>query len=107
MVIVCVTPCRSLTTGETAVVGDELILPLSALGDRSPFTRISQFPPPWTSVIQAPPVYLRNQEMHVVNECNPATTSVADRKTSQQYHSQSTTVMFYQVIYHQMQMYTY
>ena len=93
MVIVCVTPCRSMTTGETAVMGEELILPLSALGERSPLTRTSQLPPPWTSVIQAFPVYLRNQKMHVVNECNPATNSVADQKTSQQYHSQSTTVM--------------
>ena len=64
----CVTPCRSLTTGETAVVGEELILPLSALGDRSPLIRISQPPPPWTSVVQVPPVNLRNQEMHVVNK---------------------------------------
>ena len=64
----CVTPCRSLTTGETAVVGEELILLLSALGERSPLTRISQSLPPWTSVIQSPPVNLHNQEMHVVNE---------------------------------------
>ena len=86
MVIVCVTPCRSMTTGETAVMGEVLILPLSALGERLPFTRISQeaLSPAWTRVIQANPVYLRNQEMHVVNECNPATTSVADQKTSQQ-----------------------
>ena len=64
----CVTPCRSLTTGETAVLGEELILPLSALGERSPLTRISQSLPPWTSVIQSPPVNLHNQEIHVVNE---------------------------------------
>ena len=58
IVIICVTPCRSLTTGERAVVGEELILPLSALGERLPLTRISQLPPPWTSTIQADPMYL-------------------------------------------------
>ena len=60
IVIVCVTPCRSLNTGETAVVGDELILPLSALGERSPLTRTSQeaLPPAWTSVIQQQVEYL-------------------------------------------------
>ena len=55
MDIVCVVPCRSLTTGGTAaVVGDELILPLSALGEKLPFTRtsMSALPPAWTSVIQ-------------------------------------------------------
>ena len=60
IVIVCVTPCRSVRTGGTAVVGEELILPLSALRARLPLTRISQFPPPWTSVIHAFPVYLHN-----------------------------------------------
>ena len=64
----CVTPCCSLTTGETAVVGEVLILLLSALGERSPLTRISQLPPPWTSEIQLLPVNLHNQEMYVVNE---------------------------------------
>ena len=52
MVIVCVAPCRNLRTGETAVVGEELILPSSALGERFPLTRTSQLPPPWTSGIQ-------------------------------------------------------
>ena len=71
MVIVCVAPCRSLKTGETAVVGEELILPLSGLGERFPLTRTSQLalPPPWTSVIQSPPVYLdRNdsKQMHIL-----------------------------------------
>ena len=61
--IVCVTPCRSLTTGETAVVGEELILPLSALGEMSPLTRTSQLPPPWTSEIQAFPVYLNEWDI--------------------------------------------
>jgi len=46
IVTVCVVPCRSRRTGGTAVVGEELILPLSALGERSPLTRISQTPPP-------------------------------------------------------------
>ena len=55
MVMVCVAPCRSLKTGETAVVGEELILPLSALGERLPLTRTSQPPPPWTSEIQQQP----------------------------------------------------
>ena len=66
MVIVCVAPCRSLKTGETAVVGEELILPLSGRGERFPLTRTSQLPPPWTSEIQAPPVYLdRNENIHM------------------------------------------
>ena len=60
IVIVCVVPCRSRRTGGTAVVGEELILPLSALGARLPLTRISQFPPPWTNLIHAPPVNLHN-----------------------------------------------
>ena len=42
IVIVCVVPCRSRRTGGTAVVGEELILPLSALGVKSPLTRTSQ-----------------------------------------------------------------
>ena len=56
ILIVCVTPCRSRNTGETAVVGEELILPLSDLGERSPLTRTSQLPPPLTSEIQQQPV---------------------------------------------------
>ena len=60
IVTVCVVPCRSRRTGGTAVVGEELILPLSALGERSPLTRISQPPPPWTNPIQSPPVNLHS-----------------------------------------------
>ena len=52
MVIVWVTPCRSLKTGNSAVMGEELTLPLSGLGERFPLTRTSQLPLPWTSVIQ-------------------------------------------------------
>ena len=54
MVIVCVAPCCSLKTGKTAVVGEELILPLSGLRERFPLTRTSQraLLPPWTSEIQ-------------------------------------------------------
>ena len=61
IVKVCVTPCRSLRTGGTAVVGEELIFPLSALGVKFPLTRISQPAelPAWTSVIQLLPVYLQ------------------------------------------------
>ena len=46
IVIVCITLCCSLKTGETAVVGEELILPSSALGERLPLTRTSQLPLP-------------------------------------------------------------
>ena len=60
IVIVCVMPCRSVRTGGTAVVGEELILPLSALRARLPLTRISHLPPPWTNEIHAFPVYLHN-----------------------------------------------
>ena len=66
IVIVCVTPCRSLKTGERAVMGEELILPLSALGERFPLTRISQLPPPWTSLIQPSPLYLHNAGKHYI-----------------------------------------
>ena len=52
MVMECIAPCPSLRMGETAVVGEELILPLSDLGERFPLTRTSQLPPPWTSEIQ-------------------------------------------------------
>ena len=76
MVIVCVAPCRSLKTGETAVVGEELILPLSDLGVRFPLTRTSQLPPPWTSVIQLPPVYLdRNDNKNYVYKNNTLTST--------------------------------
>ena len=46
ILIICVPPCRSRNTGEIAVVGEELIFPLSALGERSPLTRTAQDPPP-------------------------------------------------------------
>ena len=66
MVIVCVAPCRSLKTGETAVVGEELILPLSGRGERLPLTWTSQLPLPWTSVIQQQLAYLdRNDNKHM------------------------------------------
>ena len=48
IVIVCVAPCRSVRTGGTAVVGEELILPLSDLGVKSPLTRTSQSALPFT-----------------------------------------------------------
>ena len=61
MVIVCVTPCRSLITGETAVIGEELILPLSGLGERPPLTRTShpELSPPSTSLAQLLPLNLK------------------------------------------------
>ena len=61
MVIVCVTPCRNLITGETAVMGEELILPLSGLGERPPLTRTShpELSPPSTSLAQLLPLNLK------------------------------------------------
>ena len=37
-----------------------MILPLSVLGERFPLIRTSQLPPPWTSEVHAPPMYLYN-----------------------------------------------
>ena len=66
IVMVCVAPCRSRKTGCSAVIGEELILPLSDLGERFPLTRTSQLPPPWTSVIQQQVAYLdRNDNKHI------------------------------------------
>ena len=42
MVIVRVAPGCNTITGKTAVVGEELILPLSGLEERFPLTRTSQ-----------------------------------------------------------------
>ena len=44
------------------MVGEELILPLSGLGERFPLTRTSQLLLPWTVEIQAFPVKLNAQE---------------------------------------------
>ena len=74
ILIKCVPPCRSRNTGETAVVGEELIFPLSALGERFPLTRTAQEPPPWTNPIQLPPVYLHIMQVVTVDE-NPVRTS--------------------------------
>lgn len=49
------------------VIGDVLILPVSDLLVRLPFTRSSHLPPPITRLIQAFPVYLQIRiEMHKV-----------------------------------------
>ena len=60
IVILCVAPCCSLTTEGMAVVGEELILPLSGLGVKSPLTRTSQLAvsPTCTSVSQSRPANL-------------------------------------------------
>ena len=47
------------------MVGEELILPLSDLGERFPLTRISQLPPPLTSAIHALPMNL--VKMHSID----------------------------------------
>ena len=48
------------------MVGEELILPLSALGERFPLTRTSQLQPPETRSIQQVPLYLE-KEGNVMN----------------------------------------
>lgn len=64
MTIVCKNPCLSLTRGGIAVTGEELILPLSALGARLPLTRSSHPPPPWISETQFLPWNLYNGTIH-------------------------------------------
>lgn len=51
-------PNCSLTIGVVVVTGDELMRPLSGLGDRLPLTLISQPHPPVLKLIQHPPVNL-------------------------------------------------
>ena len=81
ILIVCVVPCCSRRTGGTAVVGEELILPLSALGERFPLTRISQPPSPWTNEIQLPPWYLHlMQEDEVRNKIHGQHSLILCRK---------------------------
>ena len=50
-------PACRLTTGVVVVTGEELIRPLSALGDRFPLTLISQLalPPPTITLLQQHP----------------------------------------------------
>ena len=58
ILMVLLAPCRRWTTGGTAAVGEELIFPLSSLGEKSPVKRTSQLPPFWASETQPHPVYL-------------------------------------------------
>ena len=56
------------------MVGEELILPLSALGERFPLTRTVQDPPPWTSPIQQQEPNLHILQVVMVDK-NPVRTS--------------------------------
>ena len=69
ILIVPMHPACRLTTGVVVVTGEELIRPLSALGDRFPLTLISQLPPLETKFLQQQPENLQQSHNRKLQAC--------------------------------------
>ena len=68
ILIVPMHPACRPTTGVVVVIGEELIRPLSALGERFPLTLISQLAPPTTTLLQQQAENLLHSQ-YEIQEC--------------------------------------